>query len=46
VSIIEEVLRRDRGLSVDDFVPRFAFHLSAHNDFFEEIVKMREKRRN
>jgi methylmalonyl-CoA mutase N-terminal domain len=45
VSIIEEVLGRDRGLGVDDFVPQFAFHLSSHNDFFEEIAKMRATRR-
>ena len=45
VSIIEEVLQRDRGITVDDFVPHFAFHLSAHNDFFEEIAKMRAARK-
>jgi len=45
VLIIDEVLQRDRGLTVDDFVPRLAFHLSAHNDFFEEIAKMRAVRR-
>jgi methylmalonyl-CoA mutase N-terminal domain/subunit len=45
VAIIEEVLSRDRGLGVDDFVPQLAFHLSAHNDFFEEIAKMRATRR-
>jgi len=44
-AIIEEVLRRDRGLTVDDFVPQFAFHLSSDNDFFEEIAKMRATRR-
>jgi methylmalonyl-CoA mutase N-terminal domain/subunit len=45
VAIIEEVINRDRGLTVDDFVPQFAFHLSAHNDFFEEIAKMRAARK-
>lgn len=45
IAIIEEVLRRDRGLGVDDFVPHFTFHLAAHNDFFEEIAKMRAARR-
>ena len=45
VAVIEEVLGRDRGLTVDDFVPQFAFHLSAHNDFFEEIAKMRAARK-
>ncbi len=45
VMIIDEVLQRDRGLTVDDFVPHLAFHLSSHNDFFEEIAKMRAARR-
>ncbi|RJQ31288.1 MAG: methylmalonyl-CoA mutase [Peptococcaceae bacterium] len=41
---IEEELKRKR-LAVDDFVPKFTFHLSAHNDFFEEIAKYRAARR-
>ena len=45
VMIIDEVLERDRGLTVDDFVPHLAFHLSSHNDFFEEIAKMRAARK-
>ncbi len=45
VMIIDEVLQRDRGLTVDDFVPHLAFHLSSHNDFFEEIAKMRAARK-
>jgi methylmalonyl-CoA mutase N-terminal domain len=45
VALIEEVLGRDRGLNVDDFVPHFTYHLAAHNDFFEEIAKMRAARR-
>jgi methylmalonyl-CoA mutase N-terminal domain/subunit len=45
VAIIEEVLKRDRGLTVDDFVGRFTFHLASHSDFFEEICKMRAARR-
>ena len=44
-ALIDEVLRRDRGLTVDDFVPRFTFHLASHSDFFEEIAKMRAARR-
>lgn len=35
----------ERGLSPDDFLPRFSFHLCSHNDFFEEICKMRAMRR-
>lgn len=45
VDVIEQVLSRGRGLSVDDFVPQFTFHLASHNDFFEEIAKMRAARR-
>ncbi|VUT23987.1 MAG: methylmalonyl-CoA mutase [Candidatus Methanolliviera sp. GoM_asphalt] len=45
VDLIEEVLSRDRGLTVDDFVPHYTFHLASHNDFFEEIAKMRAARR-
>src|SRR5262249_39162567 len=35
----------DRGLDVDSFAPRFSFFFDAHNDFFEEICKMRAARR-
>ncbi len=35
----------ERGLSIDDFAPRFAFYCSAHIDFFEEIAKLRAARR-
>src|SRR5918995_543204 len=35
----------DRGLDVDDFVPRISFFFNAHNDFFEEIAKFRAARR-
>ncbi len=34
----------DRGLAVDDFVPRISFFFNAHNDFFEEIAKYRAAR--
>jgi methylmalonyl-CoA mutase N-terminal domain/subunit len=34
----------DRGLNVDDFVPRLSFFFNAHNDFFEEIAKYRAAR--
>src|SRR5262249_51958789 len=30
-----------RGLSIDDFAPRLSFFFNVHNDFFEEIAKMR-----
>lgn len=35
----------DRGLNVDDFAPRLSFFWDVHNDFFEEIAKMRAARR-
>ncbi len=34
----------DRGLNVDEFVPRLSFFFNAHNDFFEEIAKYRAAR--
>jgi len=34
----------DRGMAVDDFVPRLSFFFNAHNDFFEEIAKYRAAR--
>jgi len=35
----------ERGLDVDDFVPRLSFFFNAHNDFFEEIAKFRAARK-
>jgi methylmalonyl-CoA mutase N-terminal domain/subunit len=35
----------DRGLDVDQFAPRLSFFWDLHNDFFEEIAKMRAARR-
>ena len=35
----------ERGLQVDDFVPRLSFFFNVHNDFFEEIAKFRAARR-
>ncbi|MCH7986335.1 MAG: methylmalonyl-CoA mutase family protein [Acidobacteria bacterium] len=35
----------ERGLNVDEFVPRLSFFFNAHNDFFEEIAKYRAARR-
>ncbi len=35
----------DRGLDVDVFAPRLSFFFNLHNDFFEEIAKLRAARR-
>lgn len=35
----------ERGLNVDDFVPRISFFFNSHLDFFEEIAKFRAARR-
>ena len=35
----------DRGLAIDDFAPRLSFFFDVHNDFFEEIAKLRAARR-
>jgi len=35
----------DAGLDVDVFAPRLSFFFNSHNDFFEEIAKMRAARR-
>ena len=34
----------ERGMAVDEFVPRLSFFFNAHNDFFEEIAKYRAAR--
>jgi methylmalonyl-CoA mutase, N-terminal domain len=34
-----------RGLGVDSFAPRLSFFFNLHNDFFEEIAKLRAARR-
>ncbi len=34
----------ERGMDVDEFVPRISFFFNAHNDFFEEIAKYRVAR--
>ena len=34
-----------RGLDIDQFAPRLSFFWDVHNDFFEEISKMRAARR-
>jgi methylmalonyl-CoA mutase N-terminal domain/subunit len=33
------------GLDVDEFAPRLSFFFNSHNDFFEEIAKLRAARR-
>jgi methylmalonyl-CoA mutase N-terminal domain/subunit len=35
----------ERGLDVDEFAPRLSFFWDIHNDFFEEIAKLRAARR-
>jgi methylmalonyl-CoA mutase N-terminal domain/subunit len=35
----------ERGLPVDDFAPRLSFFFNLHNDFLEEIAKLRAARR-
>jgi methylmalonyl-CoA mutase N-terminal domain/subunit len=35
----------ERGLAVDEFAPRLSFFFNLHNDFFEEIAKLRAARR-
>ncbi len=35
----------DRGVDVDTFAPRISFFFNVHNDFFEEIAKLRAARR-
>jgi methylmalonyl-CoA mutase N-terminal domain/subunit len=35
----------DAGLNVDDFAPRLSFFFDVHNDFLEEIAKLRAARR-
>jgi methylmalonyl-CoA mutase N-terminal domain/subunit len=44
IAYIEEELKRNR-LTIDEFAPVFSFHLSSHNDFFEEVAKFRAARR-
>src|SRR6185312_2092075 len=34
-----------RGMDGDDFAPRLSFFWDVHNDFFEEIAKLRAARR-
>jgi len=34
-----------RGMDVDEFAPRLSFFFNSHNEFFEEIAKLRAARR-
>jgi len=34
-----------RGMDIDSFAPRISFFFNVHNDFFEEIAKLRAARR-
>jgi len=43
ITYIDEVIKR--GIDIDDFAPRIAFHLIVGLDFFEEIAKIRATRR-
>ncbi|RLS94496.1 MAG: methylmalonyl-CoA mutase [Planctomycetota bacterium] len=40
---VEECIKR--GLDVDAFAPRLSFFFNSHNEFFEEICKLRAARR-
>jgi methylmalonyl-CoA mutase N-terminal domain/subunit len=40
---VEECIAR--GMKVDEFAPKFSFFWDIHNDFFEEIAKLRAGRR-
>src|SRR5688500_9585524 len=35
----------ERGMKVDEFAPRLSFFWDIHNDFFEELAKLRASRR-
>jgi len=43
ICYVEECVKR--GLNVDDFAPRLSFFFNLHNDFFEEVAKLRAARR-
>lgn len=43
ICYVEEGVKR--GLQVDDFAPRLSFFFNLHNDFLEEIAKLRTARR-
>ncbi len=43
IAYVEAAMKR--GLDVDAFAPRLSFFFDVHNDFFEEIAKLRAARR-
>jgi methylmalonyl-CoA mutase N-terminal domain/subunit len=43
ICYVEEALKR--GLEVDDFAPHLSFFFNLHNDFLEEVAKLRAARR-
>src|SRR5579871_2380647 len=43
ICYVEEALKR--GLDIDDFAPRLSFFFNLHNDFLEEVAKLRAARR-
>ncbi len=43
ICYVEDAVKR--GLGVDDFAPRLSFFWNLHNDFLEEVAKLRAARR-
>jgi len=43
IAYVEAAVKR--GLAVDDFAPRLSFFFNLHNDFLEEVAKLRAARR-
>jgi len=43
ICYVEDAMQR--GLNVDDFAPRLSFFWNIHNDFLEEVAKIRAARR-
>ena len=43
IAYVEEVL--SRGVNIDEFAPRLSFFFTTHNNFFEEIAKLRAARK-
>ena len=43
IAYVEEVL--SRGVNIDEFAPRLSFFFTTHNNFFEEIAKLRAVRK-
>ncbi len=43
ICYVEDAMKR--GLNVDDFAPRLSFFWNIHNDFLEEVAKLRAARR-